>query len=155
MLKTVVCRIIRSKPQAARLPRPSKFTLRLQQLHFTPTKSSFKMANLFHLACSQTYKLNSPPSSALLGLGVTQVPPSPSHLSCLEAGNPISGPGGRYWALASQNACARQFISTKNLLSQCAVCSDNQVQRMDEALDVCDGELSYPYTRRCRFLVLP
>jgi hypothetical protein len=57
------------------------------------------------------------------------------HLSCLEAGNPIIGPGGRYWALASQNACARQSISTMNPLSQCAVCSDNQVQRMDEALD--------------------
>jgi hypothetical protein len=135
MPKTAVCGMTRSKPSAAGLPRPSRFTSRLQQLHCTPTRCSFRMANLSHLAYSQTYKLNSPPSSALLGLGVTQVPPSPGHLSCLEAGNPISGPGGRYWALASQNACARQFISTKNPLSQCAVCSDNQVQRMDEALD--------------------
>ena len=54
---------------------------------------------------------------------------------CLEAGNPIIGPGGRYWALASQNACTRQLIRTKNPLSQRVVCSDNQVQSMDEALD--------------------
>jgi hypothetical protein len=75
---------------------------------------------------------------------------------CLEAGNPIIGPGGRYWALASQNACARQSISSKNLLLQCVVCSDNQVQRMDEtfeSLQLEDRDLATCITFGGNFLI--
>jgi hypothetical protein len=71
------------------------------------------------------------------------------HLSCLKAGNPIIAPGGRYCALASQNACARQSISTRNPLSQCAVCSDNQVQSMDEALERRENH-DLKYKKRCK-----
>ena len=57
---------------------------------------------------------HAPPASFWASIVLQLVP--------LEAGNPINiGPGGRYWALASQNACARQSVSTRNPLSQCAV----------------------------------
>jgi hypothetical protein len=105
---------------------PLKSTTLRSQIH---KLYALKSTNLTRLRCRLSWAQAS------------QVPPSLGHLSCLEAGNPIIGPGGRYWALASQNTCARQSISTENPLSQCAVCSDNQVQRMDEALDPLDKVL--------------
>jgi hypothetical protein len=99
--KTVVCGMTRFKLWAAGLPRLSRFTSRLPQPHYTPTRCSFRMANLSPLACSQIYKPKSPPLSALLGLGVTGS--TFSWLSLLPRGRqpnqywprrPVLSPGG-------------------------------------------------------------
>jgi hypothetical protein len=78
------------------------------------------MANPSHLARFQLYNLNSPPSSALLAQAL-QVTPSLGYISCLRGRQPNIGLHiySQYWALASQNACARQPIqSVENPLVQ-------------------------------------